>query len=226
MFLVPFSFNQLLISQKDLLRSEQQPHVLGQAFTRIDDDQGARVNLWDFVGSNGCPSKKVARDQNHEERLQCKTTDTDSHHTESVWNDGKDVKVWRTNRDGLSRASWLQNCGSTYNRFLLSLRIIRICGEPNYNWRGWRNLCAKDSSRRTLNTTTGDRWITSFALHWEFAKHFCCATSYSIRRKENNPCYFLIGEIDSYFCLILLDVDAVQNRVLRLREGLFRPLTR
>ena len=140
-----------------------------------------------FFGSNWCFNSSVSHDRNLEERLHWTTPDAGSHHPESVWNNGNDVTDWRTKCDELFRASRLQHYGSTYNRFPLSLRIIRICGEPNYNPKGWGGLWAKDFIQRTINTSTGDGLITSFALHCEFAKHFCCSTSYSIRKNENIP---------------------------------------
>ena len=46
------------------------------------------------------------------------------------------------------------------------------------------------------------------------------------KKKEKFPCDFLIDEIDvdSYFFHNILDVYVVQNRVLRLRKGLFREI--
>ena len=43
-------------------------------------------------------------------------------------------------------------------------------------------------------------------------------------KKKNNPCDFLIDEIDidSYIFHNFLDVYVIQNRVLRLSKGLFR----
>ena len=38
-------------------------------FNRNDDNQGARVSLRDFVGSNGCSNSSVAHDRDYEEKL-------------------------------------------------------------------------------------------------------------------------------------------------------------
>ena len=60
----------LFITQPDLLGSEKQTYVLVQNFTGIDGNQGARVSLWDVLGSKECLNSNVSHNRDHEERLQ------------------------------------------------------------------------------------------------------------------------------------------------------------